>query len=177
MKVLLDEATIAARVRELGAAITADYRDSRDLVLVGIMRGAVCFLADLMRAIDLPLRIGTLDVRSYHGTAAGPPNVRGDVPGGLAGADLVVVEDIIDRGVTLDAVVTSLKWERPASIEVCALLRKPGSCSPQWLTGVKYAGFDIGDEFVVGYGLDYDQRWRNLPYVALWEEGDGRREE
>ncbi|MBI5949953.1 MAG: hypoxanthine phosphoribosyltransferase [Chloroflexi bacterium] len=172
MKVLLDEATIAARVRELGAAITADYRESGDLVLVGIMRGAVCFLADLMRAIDLPLRVGMLDVRSYQGTGPGQPSIQGDVPGGLAGADVVVVEDIIDRGVTLDAVMTALRWERPASVEVCALLRKPGKCSPRWLTGVKYDGFDIGEEFVVGYGLDYDQRWRNLPYVALWD-GDG----
>jgi len=170
VKVLLDEATIAARVRELGAAIAADYGGARDLVLVGIMRGAVCFLADLMRAIDLPLRVGTLDVRSYHGTAGGQPSVQGDVPGGLAGADVIVVEDIIDRGLTLDAVVTSLRWERPGSIAVCALLRKPGSCSAKWLTGVKYVGFEIEDEFVVGYGLDYEQRWRNLRYVAVWEE-------
>jgi hypoxanthine phosphoribosyltransferase len=170
MRLLLSSDDIADRVRALGAAIARDYAGSRDLVLVGVMRGSVCFLADLMRAIDRPLRIDLCGVRSYSGTEGGDPELLSHLLGDVRGADVIVVEDIIERGMTLRAATELISQQRPASLEVCALLRK--DVPREWEPKARYVGFEIGPEFVVGYGLDYEQRFRNLPYIGVPEPGE-----
>lgn len=157
-------------MRELGAAIAHDYAGSHDLVLVGVMRGSVCFLADLMRAIERPLRIDFCAVRSYTGTTGGAPELVTDLLGDVRGADVVIVEDIIERGVTLRAAMELVQRQGPASVEIAALLRK--DVKREWEPVARYVGFEIGPEFVVGYGLDYEQRFRNLPYIGVPEAGD-----
>lgn len=170
VQVLLSSDDIAARVRALGAAIARDYADSTDLVLVGVMRGSVCFLADLMRAIERPLRIDFCGVRSYSGTTGGNPELISDLLGEVRGADVIVVEDIIERGVTLRAAMELISRQGPASLDVCALLRK--DVPREWEPKARYIGFEIGPEFVVGYGLDYEQRFRNLPHIGIPEPGE-----
>lgn len=170
MRVLLTKEQIDQRVRELGAEITRDYADSNDLVLVGVMRGSVCFLADLMRAIDRPLRIDFCAVQSYEGTTGGKPGLVTDLLGDVRGADVVLVEDIIERGVTLRAALELVKRSEPASVRICALLQK--DVPRDWEPEAAYVGFEIGPEFVLGYGLDYNQRFRNLPYIANPNEDD-----
>jgi len=170
VRVLLSSNQIQARVREMGAGISRDYATSTDLVLVGVMRGSVCFLADLMRAIDRPLRIDFCAVRSYSGTSGGTPELVTNLLGDVRGADVVIVEDIIERGVTLQAVMQLVERQEPKSVALCTLLRK--DIVRNWEPKVRYVGFEIGPEFVVGYGLDYEQRFRNLPYVGIPDPGE-----
>lgn len=172
MRVLLSEEAIAVRVRELGAEITADYAESDDLVLIAVMRGSMCFVADLMRAINRPLRLDYLALRSYDGIDGADVAITTALTEPLRGADVLIIEDIVDRGVTLRVAFDLVQRQEPRSIEVCTLLQKPlqpGVAEP------RYAGFVVGKEFVVGYGLDYDQRYRNLPYIAVPNEADIRR--
>jgi len=170
VRALLTKEQIDQRVRELGAEIARDYADSPDLVLVGVMRGSLCFLADLMRAIDRPLRIDMCSVQSYEGTKGGDPGSVTDLLGDVRGADVVLVEDIIERGVTLRAALELVKRGEPASVRICALLQK--DIPRDWEPNATYVGFEIGPEFVVGYGLDYNQRFRNLPYIGVPDEED-----
>lgn len=168
MRELIPAADIAARVRELGAVIGADYRDSPDVVLVGVLRGSFCFLADLARAIEIPVRIDLLALRSYQATSGGEVERLAGPFDSVAGADVILVEDIIERGSTVDCASELVMAAGARSVAVCTLLWKPAAGGPR----ARYTGFEVADEFVVGYGLDLDQRLRNLPYVAVLEPGD-----
>ncbi len=164
--VLLSEEQIAARVAELGEEISRDY-EGRDLVLVSVLKGGVVFLADLMRRITITHQIELVGASTYKGGTVPTPNVRvtKDVDASLAGRDVILVEDIYDTGNTLHVAYDLLELHRPASLEICSLLlkRKPHL---QRLT-VKYLGFEIEDQFVVGYGLDYKEHYRNLPCIGV----------
>lgn len=163
--ILFSEAEIEQRVRELGAAITADYA-GRAPVLVFIMKGALIFVADLIRQIDLPLRIDFMVVSSYGAeTQTTGVNVVTDLRSDVAGQDVIVVEDIVDTGLTLQEVLGRLAARRPASLAVCTLLDKPERRRVP--VDIRYQGFVVPDEFVVGYCLDYGERYRNLPFIGV----------
>jgi hypoxanthine phosphoribosyltransferase len=162
---LLTEPEIAERVRSLAAEIERDY-EGRDLLLVGVLKGAVMVMADLARAMDRQLEMDWMAVSSYgSGTmSSGVVRILKDLDADISGRHVLVVEDIIDTGLTLSWLVSNLASRRPASVEVCALLRKPEAM--RMAVDVRYVGFDIPDAFVVGYGLDYAERYRNLRFVA-----------
>ena len=163
--VLIDEDKIQARVRELGAQISRDYR-GRDLTLVGILKGGVVFLGDLLKSVTTDCSIDFMCLSSYSGKAStGVVRVLLDLRDSPEGKDLVVVEDIMDTGLTLSYLLENLETRKPRSLEVCALLDKP-DCRKVPVKA-KYVGFKIPNEFVVGYGLDYNERYRNLPYVGV----------
>jgi hypoxanthine phosphoribosyltransferase len=159
---------IAARVRELGAAITRDYADRR-LVVVCVLKGSFVFAADLARAIDLPLRIDFLGVRSYGqgSETSGVVQITQDLSRPIEHDDVLLVEDIVDTGLTVAHLLDLLRTRAPASLRVCALLHKPARARIQ--VAVDYIGFTIDDSFVVGYGLDYGEKYRNLPYIGVVE--------
>ncbi|MGD9890345.1 MAG: hypoxanthine phosphoribosyltransferase [Dehalococcoidia bacterium] len=164
-QVLITEAEIAARVRAVGAAITKDYQGKAP-VLVFVMKGALIFVADLIRQIDLPLRIDFLVVSSYHaGTTNAGVTVVTDLRGDIRDRDVIVVEDIVDTGLTLQEVLGRLAARQPASLAVCALLDKPARRRVP--VDIRYVGFTVPDEFVVGYCLDYGERYRNLPFIGV----------
>jgi hypoxanthine phosphoribosyltransferase len=167
---LFSAAQIAARVRELGAAVTRDYA-GRNLVIVCVLKGSFVFAADLARAIDLPLRIDFLGVRSYgEGTeSSGVVQITQDLSRPIEHDDVLLVEDIVDTGLTIAHLMNLLSTRAPSSIKVCALLHKPGRSRVQ--VAIDYVGFTIDDRFVVGYGLDVAERYRNLPYIAVVEPG------
>ena len=155
---------IQEKVRELGQEISRDYAGKR-IVLVGVLNGALIFMADLMREIDLPLEAYMMAVSSYDGSeSTGKVEIIKPLDADIAGRDVVLVEDIVDTGITLDCLLESLQAEQPASLEVCTLLDKKSRRVVE--VPIRYVGFEIPDEFVVGYGLDYNQQYRNLPYVA-----------
>ena len=164
-KVLFDEVAIDARIRELGAMVTRDY-EGKDLLLVGVLKGAVMVMADLARAIRLPVQMDWMAISSYgSGTkSSGVVRILKDLDTDICGRHVLVVEDIIDSGLTLSWLMGNLRSREPASLHVCVLLRKPGA--DQMGVEVAYTGFDIGDEFVVGYGLDYAEKYRNLPFIG-----------
>ncbi len=158
---------IAARVRELGAQISRDYA-GRNLVLVCVLKGSFVFASDLARCIDLPLRIDFLGVRSYEGTeSSGVVQITQDLSRPIEHEDVLLVEDIVDTGLTVAHLMDLLRTRGPASIKVCALLHKPSRA--RMAVAVDYLGFTIEDRFVVGYGLDYGERYRNLPYIGVLE--------
>ena len=165
-KVLIDEQQIAARTNELAAEISADYAD-REILLVGVLKGAVMFMSDLARALSRPTELDFMAVSSYGSSTSSSGIVRilKDLDRDISDKHVLVVEDIIDSGLTLSWLLRNLRSRGPLSLEVCALLRKPDAVKVQ--VPVKYVGFDIPTEFVVGYGLDYAQRYRDLPYIGL----------
>ena len=165
---MIDRDTIAQRVRELGAKITADYKD-QNLVLIVVLKGSFVFAADLARAIDLPLRVDFLGVRSYgEGTeSSGVVQITQDLSRPIEGEDVVIVEDIVDTGLTLAHLMDLLRVRQPKSVKICALLHKPSRARVQ--IGVDYLGFTIDDNFVVGYGLDFAEKYRNLPFIGVVE--------
>jgi len=165
-EVLIDEQAIAAKVRELGTAIADDYR-TKDLVLVSILKGALPFLADLMRQMPIPLALDFLEVSSYGEATESSGNVRilKDLAKSIEGRDVVVVEDILDTGQTLSYVIEHLRSKQPASVRLCTLLDKPARRIVP--IQIDYRGFEIPDKFVVGYGLDYAERYRNLPFIGV----------
>jgi hypoxanthine phosphoribosyltransferase len=165
-EILVDEAAIAAKVRELGARIASDYR-GKDLVLVSILKGALPFLADLMRQIPIPLSLDFLEVSSYGaGTeTSGVVRILKDIANPIEARDVLVVEDILDTGHTLTFVVDHLRSQRPASVRLCTLLDKPARRIVP--IAIDYRGFEIPDKFVVGYGLDYAEKYRNLPFIGV----------
>ncbi len=166
MRELISAGAIATRVGELGRQVARDYRESPGLVLVGVLRGSFCFLADLARAIDLPLRVDVIALRSYAGETGGAVEVLAGPFDSVEGADVLLVEDIIERGTTIARAAAILKAKGARSVEVCALLWKPsGGGEPG-----RYTGFEIPDAFVVGYGLDLDQRYRNLPFIGVLDD-------
>ncbi|HEX7224837.1 MAG TPA: hypoxanthine phosphoribosyltransferase [Candidatus Limnocylindria bacterium] len=164
--VLLDTETVASRVRALGAELTADFGD-RDPVLVSVLKGSLVFLADLIRAMEMPVSIDLMEVSSYGASteSSGQVRILKDLSGSIAGRHLIVVEDIIDTGLTLNYLLKYLADKAPASISIVCLLDKPARRLAE--IPIDYTGFSIPDRFVVGYGLDYDERYRNLPYVGV----------
>jgi hypoxanthine phosphoribosyltransferase len=173
VEVLLDADTIRRRVEELGERITQDYA-GRAPLLVGVLRGAAIFLSDLVRCIDLPLTVDFMALSSYGSSTvtSGQVVVIKDVESDIHGADVIVVEDIVDTGVTLQFLLQTLERHKPASLRVCALLSKPKRRRVD--VGIDYLGFEIPEVFVVGYGLDYAERHRHLRYVGVMREPQGQ---
>ena len=165
-EVLIDQDVLRARVDELGAEISADY-EGRDLLLVGVLKGAIFFISDLMRELTVPCEIDFMAISSYGaGTdSSGVVRILKDLEINISGRDVLVVEDIIDSGLTLSYLMRTLEARQPASLEICALLTKPSRREID--VPVRYTGFEIPNEFVIGYGLDYAERYRNLPYVGV----------
>jgi hypoxanthine phosphoribosyltransferase len=170
-EVLVGPRDLERRVAELGAEISRDYGDG--LLLIGILKGAVLFLADLMRSLSVPCEIDFMAVSSYGSAtdSSGVVRILKDLEGSIEDRDVLIVEDIIDSGLTLHYLIRNLRARGPRSLEVCALLTKPERRRVD--LPIRYVGFEIPNRFVVGYGLDYQQRFRNLDYVAVLEEGGG----
>lgn len=166
IETLISAEDIAARVEALAGEIDAHFADTTKLILVGLLRGSFIFIADLARRLSVPVEIDFLEVSSYGNATVSSREVRvlKDLRGEIAGRDVLLVEDIIDTGHTLDAVTRLLSARGPKRMEICALLRKPG-CQEVAVDG-RWIGFDIPDRFVVGYGIDYAQRNRNLPDIG-----------
>mgnify|MGYP005847073795 CR=1 FL=1 len=164
-KVWIEAEAIQKRVKEMGEAITRDYRD-KDLVLVGVLKGAAFFLVDLARAISPPLAMDFIAVSSYGPStkSSGVVSIRKDLDESIADKDVLLIEDIVDTGLTLGYLLRILQARQPRSLQVCALLDKPARRIVEHL--IAYKGFEIPDKFVVGYGLDYKQRYRNLPFIG-----------
>jgi hypoxanthine phosphoribosyltransferase len=168
-EVLIDETALRERVAELGAEVSADYA-GRDLLLIGVLKGAVFFMADFMRKLTVPCEVDFMAISSYGAStdSSGVVRILKDLDINIEGRDVLVVEDIIDSGLTLSYLMRNLESREPASLEVCALLTKPERREIE--VPVRYVGFEIPNRFVIGYGLDYDERYRNLPYVAVLDE-------
>jgi hypoxanthine phosphoribosyltransferase len=165
-EILIGEQELQARIAELGVEISQDYA-GRDLLLIGVLKGAVFFLADLMRELTVPCEIDFMAISSYGaGTdSSGVVRILKDLDINISGRDVLVVEDIIDSGLTLSYLMRSLRARKPSTVEICALLTKPERREVE--VPVRYTGFEIPNRFVIGYGLDFDERYRNLPYVAV----------
>jgi len=165
-EILIQKAPLQTRIAELGAQISADY-EGKDLLLVGVLKGAVFFLADLMRRLTVPCEIDFMAISSYGAStdSSGVVRILKDLDINIEGRDVLVVEDIIDSGLTLSYLMRNLEARGPASLEVCALLTKPARREIE--VPVRYTGFEIANRFVIGYGLDFAERYRNLPYVAV----------
>jgi hypoxanthine phosphoribosyltransferase len=165
-EILIDEERLKARVHELGEEISADYV-GRDLLLIGVLKGAVFFMADLMRTLTIPCEIDFMAISSYGAQtdSSGVVRILKDLDINIEGRDVLVVEDIIDSGLTLSYLIRNLESREPASLEVCALLTKPDRREID--VPVRYIGFEIPNRFVIGYGLDFAERYRNLPYVGV----------
>ncbi|MDQ3455214.1 MAG: hypoxanthine phosphoribosyltransferase [Actinomycetota bacterium] len=165
-KVLIDEASIAAKVHELAEQVAADYAE-REILLIGVLKGAVMFMSDLARALQRPTQMDFMAVSSYGSSTSSSGIVRilKDLDRDISDQHVLVVEDIIDSGLTLSWLLRNLRSRQPLSLEVCTLLRKPDAVKVP--VDVRYVGFDIPAEFVVGYGLDYAERYRDLPYIGL----------
>jgi len=164
--VLISEDKLQARVRELAAEITRDYA-GKDLTLLCVLKGSVFFAMDLAKNIDLPVKLEFLGVSSYQGgtETTGEVRITTDVSKPMAGKHVLVIEDIIDTGLTMSFLLENLKARHPASVKVCSLLEKPARARTQ--VPIDYKGFVIDDVFVVGYGLDYAERYRNLPFIGV----------
>jgi|ERR1700733_15028110 hypoxanthine phosphoribosyltransferase len=169
LEVLIDAGRLRDRVRGIGRAITRDY-EGKDLHLIGVLKGACIFLSDLMRYIDLPLSIDFIGISSYGGStkSSGEVKITKDLDLSLEGKHVLVVEDIIDTGLTLNYLLNIFRSRETASVEVAALLDKPDR--HQLNIDAKYVGFTIPNDFVVGYGLDVNERYRNLPFIAVPKE-------
>jgi hypoxanthine phosphoribosyltransferase len=168
---IVTQEEMRTRIKELGRQITADY-EGKDLILVGVLKGAFAFYADLARAIRIPLRVDFLVVTSYGSKASTSGKVKmvTDLTEDIAGRDVLLVEDIVDSGLTVQYLMKTLSKRRPKSIKACALLSKPARRTVN--VTVDYVGFEIANQYVVGYGLDYQQKYRNLPYLAVLDKVD-----
>ena len=164
--VLIDAERLQRRIVELGEEISADY-EGRDLLLVGVLKGAVFFMADLMRGLSIPCEIDFMAISSYGAStdSSGVVRILKDLDINIEGRHVLVVEDIIDSGLTLSYLLRNLESREPASLEICALLTKPDRREID--VPVRYIGFEIPNKFVIGYGLDFAERYRNLPYVGV----------
>ncbi len=165
-EILIEEDALRNRIRELGEEISADYA-GRDLLLIGVLKGAVFFMADLMRRLTIACEVDFMAISSYGAStdSSGVVRILKDLDINIEGRDVLVVEDIIDSGLTLSYLIRNLEARDPASLEVCALLTKPDRREID--VPVRYVGFEIPNRFVIGYGLDFAERYRNLPYVAV----------
>ena len=168
-EILVQPDDLKHKVREIGQQISADYAE-RDLLLVCVLKGAVFFLADLMRHIDIPCEVDFMAVSSYGSEtdSSGVVRILKDLDRPIAGRDVLIVEDIVDSGLTLQYLLRNLGAREPASLEVCALLTKPSRRKVE--LPARYVGFEIPDRFAIGYGLDHAERYRNLPFVAALRE-------
>ena len=165
--ILVSEEALKAKVTELGAQISRDYA-GKQLLLVSILKGGVVFMADLMRAVTIPCAIDFMVVSSYGGSntmSTGLVKIIKDLDADLSGKDVLIVEDILDTGITLSNLMPMLKMRNPNSVRLCTILSKPRRRKAE--IEPDYLGFEVPDEFVVGYGLDYDEKYRNLPYVGV----------
>ena len=166
-QILISEDEIRAKVRELGGLISADY-SGRAVTLVSVLKGSLPFMADLMRAIDVPVQIDLMEVSSYGGATtetSGLVRILKDLSSSISGRDVLIVEDIIDTGLTLNYLLRYLRGKNPATLRICALLDKPARRLVE--IPIDYTGFTIPDEFVVGYGLDFGEFYRNLPFIGV----------
>ena len=163
---LVEPERLAERVRELGAEISRDYA-GKDLLLVGVLKGAVFFLSDLMRHLDVPCEVDFMAVASYGSStdSSGVVRILKDLDASIEGRDVLIVEDIVDSGLTLSYLLRTMRARDPRSLEVCALLTKPERRKVE--LPIRYTGFEIPNRFVIGYGLDYGEKFRNLPFVAV----------
>jgi hypoxanthine phosphoribosyltransferase len=170
-RVIVPTEELNRRIRELGAEISRDYQD-KDVLLLGILKGAVFFLSDLMRSLEIHAELDFMAIASYGSStkSSGVVRILKDLDRPIEGRHVVIVEDIVDSGLTLRYLLGNLRGRNPRSLEVCALLSKQGVQEVD--VPVRYVGFEIPNEFVIGYGLDYDERYRSLPYVATLELGD-----
>src|SRR3954454_13905760 len=168
-RTLVEQGDLAARIRELGAEISADYA-GRELFLVGVLKGAVFFVADLMRELEIHCAIDFMAVSSYGSStdSSGVVRILKDLDAPIEGRDVLIVEDIVYSGLTLSYLLRTLRAREPASLEVCALLTKPERRKVD--LPIRYVGFEIPNRFVIGYGLDHAERFRNLPFVAVLQE-------
>lgn len=166
IEVLISEEQLKEKVKELGEQITRDYK-GKEILLIGVLKGAVVFMADLMRNIDLPLQIDFMVVSSYGAGTKSSGNVKiiKDTDVSVTGKDIIIAEDILDTGITLNNLIKLLSNRGANSIKICTILNKPSRRKVDLKPD--YVGFDIPDEFVVGYGLDYDQKYRHLPFVGV----------
>ena len=166
VETLIKDSDVNERVTQLGQIISASYIDTNKLIVVGLLRGSFMFIADLVRKLDVPVEVDFITVSSYGSgmTSSGNVKILKDLDGDISGHDVLLVEDIVDTGKTLEAVIEMLETRMPNSIKVCALLNKQS----RRISNIKadWIGFEIPDEFVVGYGIDYDQRNRNLPFIG-----------
>ena len=165
--ILVSEEQLQNKVAELGAQISRDY-EGRDLLMVSILKGSVVFMADLMRAVKIPCGIDFMVVSSYGGAntmSTGLVKIVKDLDADLTGKDVLIVEDILDTGITLSHLLPVLRMRNPRSVRLCTILSKPSRRKAE--IEPDYLGFEVPDEFVVGYGLDYDEKYRNLPYVGV----------
>jgi hypoxanthine phosphoribosyltransferase len=165
-EILIDEDDLQRRITELGEEISSDY-GGRDLLLLGVLKGAVFFMSDLMRRLTIPCEIDFMAISSYGAStdSSGVVRILKDLDINIEGRHVLVVEDIIDSGLTLSYLMRMLESREPASLEICALLTKPERREID--VDVRYTGFEIPNRFVIGYGLDFAERYRNLPYVAV----------
>ena len=165
-EILIDADDLQRRIAELGDEISADYR-GRDLLLLGVLKGAVFFMSDLMRRLTIPCEIDFMAISSYGAStdSSGVVRILKDLDINIEGRHVLVVEDIIDSGLTLSYLMRNLESREPATLEICALLTKPDRREID--VPVRYVGFEIPNRFVIGYGLDFGERYRNLPYVAV----------
>ena len=165
-KILIGTEELQAKVAELGRQISEDYR-GRDPLLICLLRGAVVFLSDLIRAVDIPLEMDFMAISSYGDSteSSGVVRLMMDLKSNITGRSVLIVEDIVDTGRTLAYILDNLRTRRPADIKVCALLSKPSRREVQ--IELDYLGFEIPDKFVVGYGLDYAENYRNLPFIGV----------
>jgi hypoxanthine phosphoribosyltransferase len=168
-EVLIDAETLQSRIRDLGNELSSDYA-GRELLLVGVLKGAVFFMADLMRSLTVPCEIDFMAISSYGAStdSSGVVRILKDLDINIEGRHVLVVEDIIDSGLTLSYLLRNLESREPASLEICALLTKPTRREID--VPVRYVGFEIPNKFVIGYGLDFAERYRNLPYVGVLHE-------
>ncbi|MDR0292005.1 MAG: hypoxanthine phosphoribosyltransferase [Elusimicrobium sp.] len=166
-RILIPEDKIAARVKELGAQISKDYA-GKNPIIVGMLRGAIIFYGDLLKNVKIPCTLDFMCLSSYNGTCStGEVRFLLDLRGSIAGRHVIIVEDIVDTGLTLDYVLKNLSHRGAASVAVCTLLDKPSNRKTK--VPVKYTGFEIENEFVIGYGLDCDELYRNLPYIGVYK--------
>lgn len=165
VEVMIDAAQVQAKIQELAAQISKDYA-GQELTLIGVMKGSVFFLVDLAKALDLPVTIELMGVSSYHGgtETTGEVRITHDVSKPLHGKNILLVEDIVDTGLTMQFLLENLGARHPASVKIVALLEKPARAKVQ--IPIAYKGFVIEDKFVVGYGLDYGEKYRNLPFIG-----------
>lgn len=166
LKILISQDEIKEKVKELGQLITKDYKD-KDLMVIGILKGCIVFLSDLIREINLPLTMDFMVVSSYGSStkSSGVVRIVKDLEKDIAGKDILIVEDIVDTGLTLSYLVEYLKSRNARNVKICTLLEKPDRRKAE--VDLEYVGFHIPDEFVVGYGLDYAELYRNLPFVCV----------
>ncbi|MEM1249707.1 MAG: hypoxanthine phosphoribosyltransferase [Acidobacteriota bacterium] len=168
-KVLIDEERLQKRVAELAEEITRDYQHSKDVICLGVLKGSVFFMVDLLKQIDLPFVVDFFQVSSYgSGTVPGEVRIRKDADMSVRDRDVLLIEDIVDTGHTLQTILALLRFRGARSVKLCALLDKQEAREIE--VPIHYSGFEIDDVFVVGYGLDYDEKYRNLPYIGVFEQ-------